>query len=366
MKVKTTFLFAVLLIVGIGSTVLGQGLDEGLKDLSKQIAAEMSDVNKQKIAIIEFSNLDGQITEFGKFLSEELITRLFMTKKFEVVERQLLNKVLDEHKLTLTGFVDESTAKKLGKILGVDAICSGTVTDLGNYVKINARIVSTETGSVFAVAAGKIVKDEEVKKLMGKMTTTKKLSKKTNENKISGIENKIFYSEDFSKVEEGMLPKKWIGADHLMVKKVGNKKFLTAFEPGHNSKFKIPNINFPENFKLDILLFTGYNKRIDCYIGNIHIALSLDTYSQILNLNNASIKRSWFEHSKEQKLPDCLKQTITVSLVKKGHIFKVFIDDKERLMIRKNDFNSNHSIIFHFSNYKGFKLYSIKGAHLEK
>ena len=81
------------------STVETSDLNSKLSNLTNQVVNSMTESKKTKIAVIEFSDLDGNVTEFGKFLSEELITRLFMTKRFEVVERQLLNKVLRDTNL---------------------------------------------------------------------------------------------------------------------------------------------------------------------------------------------------------------------------------------------------------------------------
>ena len=131
------FLLLVMLMTSSTSFASVVALDEGLKDLAGQISLGLSEGKKRTIAVVEFSDLDGKTTEFGKFISEELITRLFMLKKFQVVERQLLNKIIQEHKLNMVGVIDQSTAKELGKILGVDAICSGTITDLINSIKIN-------------------------------------------------------------------------------------------------------------------------------------------------------------------------------------------------------------------------------------
>ncbi len=149
-------------------------LDNSLSDLTTQITNSITEDGKKKIAVIEFSDLDGNVTQFGKYLAEELITRLFRTKKFEVVERQLLNKIISEQKLSITGMIDENSAKELGRILGVDAIVSGTITDLVTDLKVNARIISTETGKVFGVAATNIVKDDNVRKLMGIISTVQK------------------------------------------------------------------------------------------------------------------------------------------------------------------------------------------------
>ena len=148
-------------------------LDSQLEELTDQIVLSLAEQKKSKIAVIEFSDLEGNVTQFGRYLAEELITRLFRSGRFEVIERQMLNKVMQEHSLTLSGMIDESSAKELGRILGVDAIASGSVTDLGNDVKVNARLISTETGKVFSVASVKIIKDDVVWKLMGTQIESK-------------------------------------------------------------------------------------------------------------------------------------------------------------------------------------------------
>lgn len=142
------------------------GLEERISELSTQIDKEMTSHQKKTIAVIEFSDLEGNVNNFGRFISEELITRLYQTKKFKVIERQLLNKVMAEHKLSMTGIIDAASAKELGRILGVDAICSGTITNLAQSLRVNARIIDTETGEIFAVASTSIFKDESVIGLM--------------------------------------------------------------------------------------------------------------------------------------------------------------------------------------------------------
>jgi TolB-like protein len=142
-------------------------LERQLTDLSQQISNGLAENQKRTIAVIEFVDLKGNITNFGRFLAEELITRLYQTKKFKVIERQLLNKVIAEQKLSLTGVIEQASAQRLGRLLGVDSIASGTVTDLGKTLRVNARLINAETGEIFAVASTEIVKDESVMNLMG-------------------------------------------------------------------------------------------------------------------------------------------------------------------------------------------------------
>jgi TolB-like protein len=149
-------------------------LESQIDKLVEQITTSLAQNQKSKIAVIEFSDLRGNISEFGQYLAEELITRLYLTNKFDVIERQLLQKVIAEHKLNLSGMVDENSAIELGKLLGVEAIASGTITDLGSYVKVNARLISTTTGKIFSAASVKIFKDEVVTKLMSQSIAVQK------------------------------------------------------------------------------------------------------------------------------------------------------------------------------------------------
>jgi TolB-like protein len=146
-------------------------LDRQMADLSRQISQEFGGSTGKTIAVVEFTDLKGEVSDLERFLSEELITGLYQTRKFKVIERQLLNKIIAEQKLSLTGPIDPASAKRLGKLLGVDAIVSGTVADLGDKLRINARLISAETGEVFAAASTTVFKDSSVTALIGKGRT---------------------------------------------------------------------------------------------------------------------------------------------------------------------------------------------------
>lgn len=166
MKAAILVLSIVVCITSFSSAEAQGGLDQRVSELSQQIAGKMSAKQKTTVAVVEFTDLQGNVNDFGRFLAEELVTRLGDLEKFKVIERQLLNKIIAEQKLSLTGVVDPTSAKQLGKILGVDAIVSGTVTNMAQSIRVNARLISTQTGEVFAVAAADIFKDESVTGLL--------------------------------------------------------------------------------------------------------------------------------------------------------------------------------------------------------
>lgn len=144
----------------------GNELDAGMNSLSEQIVQSLTANKKKKIAVIEFSDLNGRIPYLGRFISEDLTTRLFLTKRFDVVERNLLKKVYKELKLSQSGVISASSIKKVGQILGVDAIATGTIADLGNRVRINARIIATESASLLSVALVTVKKDKQLQAML--------------------------------------------------------------------------------------------------------------------------------------------------------------------------------------------------------
>jgi TolB-like protein len=158
----------ILLLVSQGEPVSAQKvMTDGIKDLATQIATNVAKEQKRRIAVLPFRELDGKPTVLGTYISEELVTDLFTIGGLSIVERSMLDRLLGEIRLSQTGLIDPDTAKRLGKIAGVDAIVTGTITDLQSYVALNCRLIDAQTGNIFSAAQTKIVKDDDLRKIMG-------------------------------------------------------------------------------------------------------------------------------------------------------------------------------------------------------
>ena len=142
-------------------------LDQQITALSEQIATKMGTKQKTTLVVADFTDLQGNVTDFGRFLSEEITTRFYGLEKYKVVERQRFNKIITEQNLNLSNGIEPISAKQIGKSLGVDTIVAGTITNLPQKVRINARLFSTDTGEIFAVATTEIDKDDTVTGLLG-------------------------------------------------------------------------------------------------------------------------------------------------------------------------------------------------------
>ncbi len=168
-KSVSLFFFSVFLwsaAVAQGETA--QTLEEGIRQLAVDIANQMKKRDIKKIAIDDFTDLNGYKSALGDFISEELVTNFYTQSlgNFDVVERRELARVLKEQKLGSTGLLNKKTIAKIGEILGIDAIVTGSIAYLGRNIKINARMIGVDNAKVFAAAASKIPKDEIVEELL--------------------------------------------------------------------------------------------------------------------------------------------------------------------------------------------------------
>jgi TolB-like protein len=144
-------------------------LEAGVKEISQQLASAMGGGKVKKLAVVEFPDLNGYQSSLGQFIAEELITQLSTganAGQFDVVERRQLTRVLQEQELTDSSLFDAGSISKIGKILGIDTIVTGSIADLGTDIKINARAISVETAKVFAAAAAKVPRNDTVLGLM--------------------------------------------------------------------------------------------------------------------------------------------------------------------------------------------------------
>jgi len=120
-------------------------------------APAAADFKKNKIAVLDFQMQGKQYqnNDMGAIVAEWLITALVKEGRFDVVERRLLQKVLQEHQLAMSGVVDDSSISELGQVLGVKIIISGAVLHFQNIIEVNARIIDVANGSIIAAESVK-------------------------------------------------------------------------------------------------------------------------------------------------------------------------------------------------------------------
>jgi curli biogenesis system outer membrane secretion channel CsgG len=148
---------------------------------------------KKRVAIFDFdyatvhagvAGIFGQDVDIGKGISDLLVTDLVKDGTYSVIERKALDKIMAEQNFSNSDRANPNSAAKIGKLLGVDAIIIGSITEFGNETKnvgaggggggfggfglggfghknskanvaVTARLVDIDTGEILGVAEGK-------------------------------------------------------------------------------------------------------------------------------------------------------------------------------------------------------------------
>lgn len=98
-------------------------------------ALTAAEAAKPRIAVLEFKNkVQGygwSGYKAGEAAQDMLVTELVRKGTYRVMEREQLAAILEEKNLSLSGDIDPKTAVKIGKMIGVEYLIAGAVTELG-------------------------------------------------------------------------------------------------------------------------------------------------------------------------------------------------------------------------------------------
>jgi curli biogenesis system outer membrane secretion channel CsgG len=180
--VRKLALVATLALVSAAPSVVAQ-------DASEQAAP----VHKPRIAVMDFdyatvktdaAALFGNDADIGDGIARFLEENLVKDGRYTLIDRKAIDKVMAEQNFSNSDRADPTNAAKIGKLLSVDAILVGSITEFGNeskhtgigggminwhglgggdigkskskaHVGITAKIVNIDTGEILAVEDAK-------------------------------------------------------------------------------------------------------------------------------------------------------------------------------------------------------------------
>jgi curli biogenesis system outer membrane secretion channel CsgG len=154
---RKSFLFALILVLIAGFALAGEG--------------------KARIAVLEFGHkaLNSQWWGSGGAAQDMFITQLVKAGKYTVVDRERLAALMQEKNLSLSGDVSAATAVQAGKLLGVEYMLVGDVTEFGEQenkaqvgwgigldvrkkkfiAALDVRLISVTTGEILWAETGR-------------------------------------------------------------------------------------------------------------------------------------------------------------------------------------------------------------------
>ncbi len=137
------------------------------------VAVENQVPYKSRVLILDFEDLDGVITHFGRYVADKLYIRLSIQEtNITYIERQNIEYVLQEQQFQISGYVDKDTATKISQLTGATHILNGVVTELEEMISIDIKILNVENGTVIGGISRQIEKSREVASLVSTIIKT--------------------------------------------------------------------------------------------------------------------------------------------------------------------------------------------------
>jgi hypothetical protein len=106
---------------------------------------------KLHVAVIDL-NAIGISRSDAMALTNRLISELFLTQRYTVLERDKITEILSEQGFQQSGCTSSECLVEMGKLLNVEQIISGSVGKIGTYYTIDLRRIDVQTGQIIRAA----------------------------------------------------------------------------------------------------------------------------------------------------------------------------------------------------------------------
>jgi TolB-like protein len=172
MRKTIIFATAVLFLLSLDAR-FSYCFENEIKSLSLAVSSAMDKVGSRKrLAVSDFTDPKGNVTELGKYIADELSEDLIRTARgFEVLERAEFASVLSRSGLAVTVPYNPDSIKKLGQEAKVGAVVTGSIMSFSKYIRVSLNLINTYQGKVAGSAAVDIPRTRRIDELLGASAT---------------------------------------------------------------------------------------------------------------------------------------------------------------------------------------------------
>lgn len=165
---KNPFFYLLILCGFLPMTVKSQesDIDTKLEKMASQLSERIRTAGKTRVAVVDFTDLQSNVTELGKYLADNFQGAL-VNNQLRVINRTRLSQLLEENKLTAQGLLDPANALKIGKAASIEVIIIGTLTPIDDRsIAINALALDVQGAEAIASAKISLVRTSSLNDLL--------------------------------------------------------------------------------------------------------------------------------------------------------------------------------------------------------
>jgi hypothetical protein len=116
----------------------------------RRIPKALQLAERMSLTVLPFDQ-KGDLTAASDFFQDFMIDAIVNQDRFQVVERNKLDIILQEQKLSRTHLFDDKTALKIGRLVAAQSLMAGSIIQSRLGSEIIARMIDTETSDILAV-----------------------------------------------------------------------------------------------------------------------------------------------------------------------------------------------------------------------
>jgi TolB-like protein len=127
--------------------------DDAIKQVSSQLADAVASSGKKAVAVADFTDLDGDVTELGRFLASDLSDSLAAQAKGFMV-------------------IDRAQSKGTPQASNIDAWVTGSLTTFSDHVRLSAKLLDATTSAILGTASVDIPRTKDIDDLLARSEST--------------------------------------------------------------------------------------------------------------------------------------------------------------------------------------------------
>lgn len=161
---KLILVIAILLFSFSGFTQ--PNFDQTLTDISKQLSGKISKTGNERVAVLNFKDLRGNVTELGRYLAEALSVELTNTP-IGVIDRSLTDTISEEIVRMQYGEVaGNAKAEDTMLLAKIDYFIIGTTTLLDNSISVTIKVLDFRKGVLAAGIKSQLPRTDAINNLL--------------------------------------------------------------------------------------------------------------------------------------------------------------------------------------------------------
>ncbi len=150
---KTFTIFFAMFLIGLTCCATTSVVESSVKDL----LSNLSPTTRENILILPVENYSADVSINAATIYSDITKLVLLDKRFNIVDRLSLDRILEEHKFSMTGITSPESAVKIGNIISAHLILTTRI----EQGIIEHKLIKVETSEIIAYEFKKIGEKQE-------------------------------------------------------------------------------------------------------------------------------------------------------------------------------------------------------------